>query len=1414
MLIGCIVAWACLTVLGLHRIGRTQAAPPPTAVIAPELAAALAEAAPEQLIPALVLLRDTADLNSLPTERAARPPAVRDRLQATAQRAQAPLLEDLARAQRAGRVASMRPFWIVNAVAVVATADLLAELAHSPAVARLESDVLRRWLPEHAPMAVVAPTSAAAATAPVAWGVAQVRAPEVWHGLGVTGSGVVVANMDSGVNWQHPDLRPTYRGLQPDGRVQHAGNWFDATEEASAEPVDPDGHGTHVMGSIVGQNGIGVAPGARWIAVRVFDANGQATLSGILSGFEWLLAPEGDPQLAPDIVNHSWGAPGYYTPLWPAVEALRAAGIVAVFAAGNAGPAEETIDAPASYTGTLAVGAGDDAWQPAWFSARGPSPLPNVTEAKPTLLAPGTAVVSAYAPGGYARANGTSMAAPHVAGALALLRSADPQLDEAALMRVLTETARPPDGPRPNLESGWGYLDAYAAVGSRAQAGRLTGRVLRAIDGAPLSAVRVSIATPAGATITTTTDAAGAFAAYLRGGFYDVRAEAFGYDPGAQTGVVVVDGQATAVALALTAQPVGRLTGQIVASESGEPISATVRVRGAPVATQADAQGVYTLTLPVGAHVVEARHIGRRTVAAAVSVTSAGVEQSFQLAPVPRILLVDGGRWIYDSQIGYYRQALDALEFGYDEWRVTNPIDGAPSRQHLSAYDVVIWSDPRSAPGRAGAGNALYHYLRGGGRLLVSGQYVGAYDGTGWLAQRWWYEQLRARYLGETTPQQGVRGALDQPLFRDLSLQFNGPEGAANQQVIGRAEPLPGSLTEPLLLHPDGRAAALGAGWCERYRIVYLGFGLEGVTGHAARREVLARSLAYLTAPPRTGPVALSVPFTEEFGPPGRPVTFTISARNLDEGLTRTVRFTAVGSQSWPIAQGELTRTFPPCGRYQENTVVTPPPDTPPGVVNVITFTATLTDGASTTLILRPKTPGHVLFVDDDRWYNREGAYLDALAALDIPVDYWEVGWDNNVRGRIPSELLTAYDVVIWYTGNDWYQPLDQTEIGRLLAYMQQGGRLLLASQDYLYYHAAHPLTGYLGVQAHVESITPTLLFGSYDRRPGALGGPYRLTMAGYDNSGDGLLPRPNSRAIAWQQGGYPAALATAGPDWRTVFWGAPPETLPPEGMATAVNEAIGWLSDLADSTFEVAPRAGPAELPRAYTLTVRALPTADSAPARVSVALPDALALQPDTLQGATPTPDGRRLVWEGVLGAGEAHTITWQAQFTAEMLPATTAETVARLHGGRARLTFDQTAVVWTEAPDLTPSRLTVTGTQPGFPVTYTLALRNAGSAGPAAAWLYWPVQLEPLTQTLAVSWGSARLLGDNRLYWMGELPAGGAAEVSLALATPATAADLPLAGVLRLEDGSGLPLTRDATLILPPPRLYLPWLVVTAR
>ena len=199
-------------------------------------------------------------------------------------------------------------------------------------------------------------------------GVADIHADQVWEQVGARGEGLVVANIDSGVQYDHPALVASYRGNQGGGSVDHNYNWWDPTGLCSANggaPCDTVDHGTHTMGTMVGDGGegarIGVAPGARWIAAKGCEQLGCSEL-GLTSAAQWVLAPTDlaganpDPSRRPHIVNNSWSGAGNDDWYEDFVDAWVASGIFPVFSNGNAGPECETTGAPGEYAASYSVG--------------------------------------------------------------------------------------------------------------------------------------------------------------------------------------------------------------------------------------------------------------------------------------------------------------------------------------------------------------------------------------------------------------------------------------------------------------------------------------------------------------------------------------------------------------------------------------------------------------------------------------------------------------------------------------------------------------------------------------------------------------------------------------------------------------------------------------------------------------------------------------------------------------------------------------------------------------------------------------------------------------------------------------------------------------------------------------------------
>lgn len=427
-----------------------------------------------------VYLNTKADLSraSLLSDKRARGRFVVDTLRKTADTTQAGLRTELAR-----RGVAYQSYFVINALQVPADKALVDWLATRPEVARI--DYNHQFLMLDTP---VEERELVNETAGVEWNITAIKAPTVWA-MGYKGQGIVVAGNDTGVDWTHPTIIKQYRGYVSSTTANHAYNWFDGTTRNRTDAYDDHGHGTFTVGEMVGDDGqgnqIGAAPSAQWIACKNMNSSGIGTVESYTKCFQWFIAPTDstganpNPDKAPDIVNNSWGCPTSEgcnkDTLHDIVNTVQSAGIMLIFSAGNSGPSCSTVmDPPATYPEVMSVGATDSSSNIASFSSRGPSTFDR--GAKPNISAPGQGVRSCMPKGGYSSMSGTSMAAPLVVGATALMWSAKPSLigkisDTAG---VLTKTATAKRAPKCGGDSttgsnnifGFGIVNAKAAVDS------------------------------------------------------------------------------------------------------------------------------------------------------------------------------------------------------------------------------------------------------------------------------------------------------------------------------------------------------------------------------------------------------------------------------------------------------------------------------------------------------------------------------------------------------------------------------------------------------------------------------------------------------------------------------------------------------------------------------------------------------------------------------------------------------------------------------------------------------------------------------------------------------------------------------------------------------------------------------------
>lgn len=456
------------------------------------LSTALAEGETEFLL----FLNEQADVSAAAdlTTKEAKGNYVYQTLTATADRTQGPVL-----AQLRDMGVEHQAYWVANMIWVRGDLNVVQQMAQRPDVAHLYANPSVQFQP-----AVVDESALIEAAMAVEWNIALVNADDVWA-AGYTGQGVVIGGQDTGYDWDHPALINQYRGWNGT-TADHNYNWHDSIHSGSSNcgvnspvPCDDNGHGTHTMGTMVGNdmlssnpswpagapNAVGMAPGATWISCRNM-ASGNGTPTTYSECYEWFIAPtdlagnNADPTKAPHVINNSWGCPvseGCTDPnvMLTVVNNVRAAGIVTVHSAGNDGSGCNTINTPSAiYDGSYTVGSTTSSNAMSSFSSRGPVTLDGSNRLKPDISAPGSNVRSSLPGTGYGSLSGTSMAGPHVAGLVGLLLSIYPNMagDVDTIENVINSTAvlvtnsqtcgGIPPTTIPNNVVGHGRIDALA----------------------------------------------------------------------------------------------------------------------------------------------------------------------------------------------------------------------------------------------------------------------------------------------------------------------------------------------------------------------------------------------------------------------------------------------------------------------------------------------------------------------------------------------------------------------------------------------------------------------------------------------------------------------------------------------------------------------------------------------------------------------------------------------------------------------------------------------------------------------------------------------------------------------------------------------------------------------------------------
>ncbi|HBZ02045.1 MAG TPA: hypothetical protein DEO84_12075, partial [candidate division Zixibacteria bacterium] len=475
-------------------------------------------------VAAIITMADQVDLRALQDELSAQHAdrqtwheTVVRTLQQKATESQADLFAVLANLTQSGQVESYQSMWLGNLVLINATPDALDRLVSRNDITQICPDY---------PVENVGTVPGQNDSIPVITGheigANRIHAPECWA-MGITGEGRLVSHIDTGVSGSHPAYSARWRGVADARYTGHPGwAWFDPITNTTF-PFDSGQHGTHTMGTICGRSTttpdtVGIAIDAQWISAGVIDRGGiEPTISNALLSMQWVADPDEDPATVwdvPDVCSNSWGIPLGYRPacdetFWDALDAAEAATVVFVFAAGNEGPTARSLRTPGDRATTdyecFSVGAvtGSSPSLPiADFSSRGPSNCtPTGMDAiKPEVVAPGVEVRSSVPGNGYESSgwSGTSMATPHVAGVVALMRQANPNITVEQVKSILLGTAGDL-GPTGNDNAyGMGVVNAYAAVQQAFSLlsgwGVLSGTVTDLGTGSPIQGARITVA--------------------------------------------------------------------------------------------------------------------------------------------------------------------------------------------------------------------------------------------------------------------------------------------------------------------------------------------------------------------------------------------------------------------------------------------------------------------------------------------------------------------------------------------------------------------------------------------------------------------------------------------------------------------------------------------------------------------------------------------------------------------------------------------------------------------------------------------------------------------------------------------------------------------------------------------------------
>jgi subtilisin family serine protease len=840
------------------------------AKIAPALGLQLSAAKPDEFVTAIVKMTSVAQLKPLRGDRK----AVFTELRAVAGQTQNGLVQYLSSSAMKPKVRLIRRFWIDNIVLVQATPDVIRELASRPDVRKV-FDNFTVTLP---PRPDNGDRDTFQQSAPLWDSLRKIGAKQVWSTYGMNGTGVVVGGLDTGVDITHPDLSGKMKTLNP-ADPTYPGGWaeFDANGNAIAGSVPHDSHqhGTHTTGTVVGGSAsgyaIGVAPGAHFMHGLVIPA-GSGTFAQVAGGMEWIIDPDNNPATndGAQVVNMSLGGTGTFSEMVAPTDNMVAANIFPSFSIGNSGPGASTTGSPGNVPSAYGVGATDSLDVIASFSSRGPVTWnypPYVgTWIKPDISAPGVNIFSSV-PGGTWEGDwsGTSMAAPHLTGTVALMLQANPTLTVEQTKLILAQTAIERGAAGMDNDYGWGRVNAFAAVSAALTGiGTLEGTIFSS-GGGTVEGVKILL-TDTGQQVLS--DASGHYTLKAVAGDHAVQVSRFGYDTYTTTVSLVAD-ETTTLDVTLNQLPSGTIAGLVTDFGTGAGIQASITIKylGDPVLSVSTnpMTGAYSVTLPVGTYDLVFNPVFPYPMTTRIGIAVAeGATTTLDVAlRRAQVLLVDddAGKEFQT----YFEQAVAGSGRSY------LTVSAAPDAATMALFESVIWftGNDYATTLTTTDMTEIAAYLDGGGRLFMTGQDIGYDVGT----TAFYGNYLHATYVQDDVGLGGVIGVPTSAVGNGFTFEIKGGSGANNQGYPSEINPIAPATAafvyDPLVptaaatgnevvkdnsVSPEAITSSGTAALTFEngtYKLVYFAFGFEAVADATTRTMLMDRILDWLQGYPK-----------------------------------------------------------------------------------------------------------------------------------------------------------------------------------------------------------------------------------------------------------------------------------------------------------------------------------------------------------------------------------------------------------------------------------------------------------------------------------------------------------------------------------------------------------------------------------